>query len=360
MNIIIERAEEKPYRSSIDAIQDIVVKLITNPFFGWTMLVLLLTHKNWKRPIIILMVLHWILRSMGDMLESSMPLFPVKVEKWPFSNECFLYTYGVASICWYSSEIIGDWYLLLRTKALIKNHQKLRWIFFACLCYNIVKVGEMFIFLIYTPFSLGYNEDGYIDPTTFEDQYILDMANHKYIKWIDVALQQFCSLAYDIAVFMALKANIFNKLKTTNVQRGNDVGSKFVQNFKQISEYRIFLSIMVTIIGVPFIFGFCFKIIYLRNYAYHRFIDKEERIAYIGQNVNDMYIDPIRVCVLNFNYVFMYVDQILLRFYVDENNSSKKNSSNAISEFGSIPSSKNTYRYVMGTMINDFSNKNFN
>eukprot|EP00833_Pecoramyces_ruminatium_P011611 jgi/Orpsp1_1/1185643/evm.model.c7180000094709.1 len=227
-----------------------------------------------------------------------------------------------ASIFWFSSEIIGDWYLLIRTKALIKNTRKTRWVFVACLFYNLVKIGQMFVFLKYIPFPKGYHKQ----ETPDGKYYVLSMAEHKYNKWVNVALQQLCSLVYDILVFLALKNNIFNKIKNVKI---NDSGRSFLHNFKQISEYRIFISIIVTLVGIPFLFSFCFKIIYLKNYADAKdFPDEGARISYLGENVNDMYIDPIRVCVLNFNYVFMYIDQILLRFFVEKNNSSKKSSSN--------------------------------
>jgi hypothetical protein len=315
MQVIIN---SKDQNSRLDIIQDVATKLITSQFFVWTCLVLLISHKNWKRPIIILMVFHWIFRSIGDMLEACLTLFEQKDPRWPFSNEAWLYSYGVASIFWFSSEIIGDWYLFIRTKALVKKH-KIKWVFITCLLYNIVKIFQMYVFLSYVPFSKGYNND---DPN-HGDQYVLDMATHKYYKWIDVGLQQIFSVAYDITVIIALKNNVFNKLNSKNFNDQN--GKTFLQKFKLISEYRIYLSIIVTLIGAPFIFGFCYEVIYLRNKAYS--FGEHEKLKYLGDNVNDMVIDPIRVRILNFNYIFMYIDQIMLRFYVEKNIESKKNSS---------------------------------
>lgn len=330
----------------VDTIQRVALKLITSTFFLWTCLVLLLSQHNWKRPINFLLIVHWVFRSIGDMLEGSLTLFERKSDAWPYNNEGWLYSYGVASLFWFSSEIIGDWYLLIRTKVLIKNKKKLRWVFVMCISYNVIKITQIIVFMKYIPFRNGYN---YEDPHQ-GDYYVLDMARNKLEKWVNVAIQQIFSIAYDITVIVALKKNVFNKMKDLKSnQRTNE--NTFLLRFKQISEYRIYLSILVTIIGAPFIFGFCIEIIYLTNQNYS--LDDHERLGKLGTYCNDAIIDSIRVCILNFNYVFMYIDQIMLRFYVETNNKSKQSSSN---NSNSINNDYNKNKFNFNMIYHDHKN----
>jgi len=296
-----------------DGYESIVTKLLNSLFFPWIFLILILTYSNWKRLIVVIMVLHWLLRGIGDIFENILWVDKHDDEHWPYGNKLWLKSYGVASIFWYLGEIVGDWYLLLRTKAIIRKRSELKWVFLTCGLYNIVKCVQIYTFLSYVPF---YNN------TYDETTYILDMAENKFLKWTNVAFQQLCSLAYDISVIIALKRNVFNNKENLNIDSN---GYSFLKKFKQISVYRIYLSILVTICGIPLIFMYSLIVVYYRNSSIS--LNDKERLETVRIFIDDSVIDPIRVLILNFNYTFMYIDQILLRFYVEQNNSSKKSSS---------------------------------
>ncbi|ORX84149.1 hypothetical protein BCR32DRAFT_307212 [Anaeromyces robustus] len=294
----------------VDLFEKIIIPLFSHQFFPWTLLLLIISYKNWKRPILFLLILHCFLRSLGDVFVNRLDLYKKGPnDKWPFSNDSWLKTYGIATILWHLSEIIGDWYLLIRTQALVKNSKKLRLVFITCLFYNLIKVIQITNYLRYIPFTVTENHPNY------EFIYIKNMAVHIYNKWINVSLQQIFSVIYDITILIALKKNIFNK-----IQYLNGIGNNtFLHKFKQISEYRIYLSILITLIGAPFIFSFSYKMIHLTKKE-----NLVETNMAIYSNCDDQNIDTIRVLILNFNYVFMYIDQIFLRFYIEENYSKRR------------------------------------
>jgi len=307
------------FHNNIDQYQVIFTQLIVSEFFPWTFLVLVLTSANWKRFIVVLMIVHYILRSVGDMHERSLYVREQDHPQWPFGNSQWMKTYGIASVLWHASEIIGDWYLLLRTKAIIKNRRKLRWIFVTCLIYNLVKCFQINSFLSYVPFRDGFDE---LDEDAQNAYYTIDMADFKTHKWTNVALQQLCSLAYDLSVIIALRKYVFYDKDGVNLL--DRAGKSFLKRFKQISEYRIILSLIVTICGIPLMFTYAFYVFYCSRTTTS--MDTKEKIDSLNSMVNDSIIDPIRTLILNFSYTFMYIDQVLLRFYVEKQQSSNMSS----------------------------------
>eukprot|EP00833_Pecoramyces_ruminatium_P017620 jgi/Orpsp1_1/1191652/evm.model.d7180000087575.1 len=328
--------------STLDLNQTVITKLITSNYFPWTCLVILLSRNNLKRTIILFLVFHYLFRTIGDML-IYVTFFVEKKDMthFPYSNEAWLYGFGVASIFWFLSEIIGDWYLLIRTKVLIKNTKKLRWVIGTCLCYNMIKIIQIYNFLSYVPFTIGYD----IKAPNYNNIYQLNLAKHKFNKWINVALQQICSLIYDITVIIALRKNVFNKLQGLKIKQSRN---NFLTKFKQISEYRIYLSIIITMLGIPFIFGFCIKVIYLYTVNKDAIIKMDDKkLSYFINNTDDNAVENIREVILNFNYVFMYIDQILLRYFVEENNSTRKftGTNASMNKNNATIGSSNTYKY---------------
>jgi len=229
-----------------DIVQKIVLQLLLNEFFPWMCVVLILSKNRWKKLIILLLVAHWFIRAVGDMFVNTVETQDKSIETWPYGNKQWVKSYGIASIFWHMGEILGDWYLLIRTKAICKNKHYLRWVFITCGFYNLVKCAQIYTFFSYVPFREGYE-------MTEERwrMYTLDMAENKYMKWSNVAFQQLCSLAYDISVIIALKKSVFNNNESLNILDSH--GFSFLKRFKQISEYRIYLSILITICGIPFI-----------------------------------------------------------------------------------------------------------
>jgi len=323
-----------------DKIQNVILQLLTSQFFPWMCVVLILSRNRWKKLIILLLVAHWFIRAVGDMFVNTLETQEPSIDNWPFGNKQWIKSYGIASIFWHMGEIFGDWYLLIRTKAICKNKRYIRWIFITCGFYNIVKCAQIYTFFSYVPFREGYDMD--------EEKwrmYTLDMAENKFMKWSNVAFQQLCSLAYDISVIVALKKSVFNNKESLSILDSH--GFSFLKRFKQISEYRIYLSIIITISGIPFIFMYSIIVIY---YRYQSISYKDQaKVDAVGRFTDDQSIDAIRVMVLNFNYVFMYIDQILLRYYVDKQQSMTKGSSGFSNSNPNIvrQNSKPTYNFNM-------------
>jgi len=321
-----------------------ILCFINNQYFTWTCLVLLLNYKKWKRPVVIILFLHWFLRCIGDCFFYSYDLFEKKSNRWPHSNNSWLYSYGVASIFWYFSEIIGDWYPLLRTTAIIKNKGKLKMVFITCFLYNFIKIIQMFNYLTYVPFRKGYNipleEKNYLHD--------IDEREFKFKQWINVAGQQIFSLLYDLAVIRAFKKNIFNNINNIkNDDSSNE--NRFLYKFKIISEYRIYLSMIITVIGIPFIFGFTSVVVYVN---FRNDINTKDQ-----NSIDDSRADFLRRIILNLNYNLMYIDQILLRFFVEQNINIRKNyNSSSNTTNSSNPTNHNIFNFNM--VYHDFHNYN--
>jgi len=318
MHSLIQKIENSWNLS--DAYQgNIILSFINSEFFVWTCFVLLLSHKNWKRPVIIILILHWFFRSLGDCFHNSSDFFEKKVKIWPHNNKGYFYSLGVASIFWYASEIMGDWYPLLRTKAIIKNKRKIKFIYLICILFNLVKLVQMSNYLFNVPFRKGYD----IPSEELEKLYDEDNTKFTYKVIINTALQQLFSLTYDISVIIALRKNVFNEVYKDKKERykhnekDNDSESErkynFLKKFKQLSEYRIYVSMVLTIIGIILMIVMSFFIVYANMH-------KDKNSTGIDYSI----ANSIREMILNFNYNLMYIDQILLRYVVEKSKYSDK------------------------------------
>ncbi|KAL6625529.1 hypothetical protein U3516DRAFT_538341 [Neocallimastix sp. 'constans'] len=299
MQTIIEKVENGVQPLPFDSYQIIIFSFFRkNQFFIWTCLVLLLNINKWKRLAIIVLFLHWLLRSIGDTINNFNNILPLQFPEWPRSNERWIYPFGIAGFFWYASEIIGDWYPLLRTKAIIRNKKKIRILYFICITYNIIKIIQFYNGITFIPFRI-------VNGVPTREFYKEDMGTHKLKYWGNNITQLIISLVYDITVITTLKSQVFNKM---NKEVRNK--SKFLTKFKFVSEYRIIFSMIATILAFPFLLGFGFLCV--------KQID----------NIPDVEADFIRQCVLNVNYTLMYIDQILLHFFVESNNNNNNNNNN--------------------------------
>ncbi|ORX75148.1 hypothetical protein BCR32DRAFT_285450 [Anaeromyces robustus] len=276
-------------------VQNVLLSPLKNTYFPWLCLLLLVSSDNLRRPLIYYAISHWTINTLGDVLYQSVYLYKPDYEIFPFSNRGYILSIGISSVLYLLSEILGDWYLLLRTKVLIRNNKKgLTFLYIACILFNIMKVAEMVIYLRYVPFPT--------DPELTKDMgQIAAIYQKRFSDVIDQRLnvlifQQVTSLIYDVLVIIMLKKNVFTK---------NDVGglskNTFLNKFKQLSEYRIYLGVIIAVVASPFIFA---EVVLLKS-------SQEDYY-------NVIYI--IRSKLLNFFYVFMYIDQISLRFFVERTN----------------------------------------
>jgi len=285
-------------RRRIDAYQISLTTYIRNNYFPWLCIVLLQNRKNLKRPVTLVLILYWFLQSTGDLLQSYLNYTNIKEFEdrgydWPFNKFNWYVVNAVAHTCWTSGEIIADWYPLLRTRAIIKDKKKMIPIYFICILYNLVKVLLMLTNYVFAPSSFEREND---KPNKEMLRYII-------VWWSLIAIIQMVSLLYDLMIIIALKKTLFNKLESFK--------HSFLEKFKQISELRIFISVVISIIFIPWaIIQVCFYIVW--------YIDPQKGL----NNINNQ-VEHFRIIGLRFVYTFIYVDQILLRFYVNRNNANQ-------------------------------------
>eukprot|EP00833_Pecoramyces_ruminatium_P014277 jgi/Orpsp1_1/1188309/evm.model.d7180000063807.1 len=189
-------------------------------------------------------------------------------------------------------------------------------VYITCIIFNIVKISQIYVYLSYVPFrKLGNVEN--LSKQEFDDlfkkYYNGDMGRYKTLQWANFVIEQIVSCIYDISVITALKSCLFDKMKDTSKSLKSGENN-FLSRFKQISEYRIIISMVATITAFPIIL--CFALFLFRQFL------RNETI------ISDTSADSIRTCVLDINYTLMYIDQILLRYYVDGHNRSKSRSNN--------------------------------
>ncbi|KAG4106426.1 hypothetical protein H8356DRAFT_1628979 [Neocallimastix lanati (nom. inval.)] len=334
-------------------IQNVVLSPIKNTYFPWLCLLLLVSSDNLKRPLLYFAMAHWGINTIGDILYQSIFLYKPDFPIFPFGNKIYILSIGISSVLFLTSEILGDWYLLIRTKVLIRSNKKvLIALITSCLLFNSMKVAEMIIYLRYVPFPTD-------QPEILNNMELLtNEYNRRFGIVIDQRLnvliyQQVTSLIYDILVIIILKKNVFVK---------NEIGlsnNTFLSKFKQLSEYRIYIGVVIALIAAPFIFV---EVLLLRS----------------SQETYYNVIYTIRSKLLNFFYIFMYIDQISLRFFVERTNVVRSNynngnsftnskSSHNLNNNSGNKSSTNTLTYNMSSSslrslgnMNNYSNSTIN
>ena len=281
-------------RRIVDGIQTSLLVYIENLFFPWLCLVLFINKDNWKRPIIILLILYWFLQSTGNLLQSFLNYTNVLNYKdciWPYNKLNWYIVNASAHLFWVSGEIIADWYNYLRTKALVHDKNRMKPIFITCIVYNIVKVIHILCNYIFTPTSFRIADD----------ETKTGLFTYKIIWWSLVLVISLISLLYDTFVIIALKKTLFDKLENFKHKLNN-----FLEKFKQISELRIIISIIIYLIFFPWVLVHLYC--HIESYLHH------------NTNINSIYtqLEHLRILGLRFTYTFMYIDQVLLRFYVNK------------------------------------------
>jgi large-conductance mechanosensitive channel len=278
-------------KTRCDTIQKSFTSFIRNDFFPWILIVLILNRKDWKRPVILILILYWFLQSTGDFLQSFIFYKPSdEYRNYNPVTQTYWYIFNaLAYLFWVSGEIIGDWYPYLRTKAIVQSDEIMKPIHSICCIYNVIKVLQIIINFVIIPFSINQEEEK-------ANKYLIMF---RIIWWSIICVIQMASLIYDIYVIFALKNTLYNRLE--NFKRKFN---SFLEKFKQVSEYRFFISIIISMLFIP-----CavFQIIFFVKLK----IKDDPKI----KNLSDE-IENFRVIGLRFTYTFMYIDQILLRFYV--------------------------------------------
>lgn len=150
---------EDKFNNNINIVRTILLG-ISRPFsivyFFWTMLVFLFHGFNLKKPVMKIILLHFVLRATGNMVDMLGNLYSnyyaLSYDSQTDTYSCinngtneyfpakFFFKRYIATILWYTGEIVGDWYLLLRTKDVVKNENKIKIVKLSCAFYNLSKV----------------------------------------------------------------------------------------------------------------------------------------------------------------------------------------------------------------------------
>ena len=299
-------------------IQRIILPFITNAAFPFLMVVLLINRNKWKRPVIYILIAYWFFTSIYYAF--SYIIFLIQsydVEMYWCDTKNMLGWYlqnSLPDMFWYLGEIIGDWYLFLRTKAIIGN-KKTTFIFISCIIYNLTKILYIVSRFIITP-TCVFDEYFQSDKTS-------NYKNVNIYSVIFLFVIQISSVIYDLIIIHYMRKNLFEKLRNKESSKNNG----FIEKFKKTSEYRIIISLLMSILLLILLF-FSIVLIIMRA--------KED-------DQNNMTIDytlgstDLRNTFVLFNYIFMYIDQILLRYYAERNNPKLKiSSTNSVMYKGEI------------------------
>eukprot|EP00833_Pecoramyces_ruminatium_P016360 jgi/Orpsp1_1/1190392/evm.model.d7180000078684.1 len=276
----------------IDSYQNILNAYIKSPFFPWVCLILLLNEGSWHKPINLILIAHWFFRATGDLLRNLMQLNPIDFGcNWPYSSHNWLVSNAIAHIFWLTGEIIGDWYLLMRAKAVTTNKKRLRLVYYTCIVFNILKVVGMLCYFIHTPMNLKIKDEN--------NRLVKDIVDHNIAWWSTVMLLEIASCTYFLTVVYALKSGTLSQIEKKKSFKYNP----FIEKIRKVSEYRIITSIIISMFFLPFVVLF---IITLLN----EYMSDAKEEDYI---LRDHSVEQLRQVVLSFNYSFIYIDQILLR-----------------------------------------------
>ncbi|ORY74638.1 hypothetical protein LY90DRAFT_666117 [Neocallimastix californiae] len=331
--------EEDRINDRIDFIRTIFYSLNTPfkfLFFYWTILVFILHKFNFKKPVMKIILAHFILRSLGDAIEEAGKLLPryysTKVtinqitnttefgcnyfsdtpEKHPLR---WVLTRQLGIILWFSGEIIADWYPLLRTKAVVKN-KSIRVVYGTCAMFNISKLAIIICHFFLWPSDLYKTEYGQYN------QYHVDMFYFYY--WVIHLIIIYSSMIYEFSVYRVLKKNVFQSMQSNE---------GFLKKFKSISEYRILISAIVSAIFLPiFSVTIFIKFYYFKEKNYHRL---------------EFSFDEIRQSIVNIQYYMIFIDQIFLIFSKKQNTKMR-----SFMSYNGISSTKN------GDFNDDANNSN--
>ncbi|OUM57869.1 hypothetical protein PIROE2DRAFT_64759 [Piromyces sp. E2] len=293
-------SKEQDVGNTIDVVRTIIyacAKPLQSQFFYWTLLLLILHKFNFKKPVMKIILAHYVLRAIGDILDQLSGLMSHyytsdgngnckngvdAAEQHPLR---WLLTRQIGCIFWYLGEICGDWYPLLRTRAVARDQRSMIWVYVTCGLFNLSKIVLLFIQFIFLPASKLYKQDktgGYV--------YDNDKKNEYYnIYWGNIGVIILCSLMYDVTVFFVLKKQIFSRTK-------NEFG--FLKKFRTISEYRIIVSVLICCFLLPVVL----VTIAMKYYYYYSNGMKELNFSF----------EDIRTLIVNVQYFMIFIDQIML------------------------------------------------
>jgi len=287
--------------SKLHFLQTLIYALIvpvTSYFFYWTLIICMLHKFNLKKPVMKIVVAHYVLGALGNVFDRLGDLYEhyyanTYVDDLRIDTTCintlsletahpfkFFLKRQVATVFWYTAGIFGDWYPLLRTKAVIKEKKILLPVYITCGFFNLSKVVLIIHHWTLLPQQL-YDENGVFIMEKRDNFYM----NHWIIQFIIISTSVF----YDLAVYMVLKKNFFPV---------NDFDFGFLKKFKTTSEFRILATAYVSIFLLPFAaIAISLKYYFLLT----------QRVKHA-----EFSFEEVRFSIINLQYHMIFVDQILL------------------------------------------------
>ncbi|ORX85076.1 hypothetical protein BCR32DRAFT_265909 [Anaeromyces robustus] len=282
----------------LETFSRILIVPVTSYFFYWTLIICILHKFNLRKPVMKIIVAHYVLGVLGNVFDRMGDLLQhyyanTYVDDLRIETKCintvsletayplkFFLQRQMATIFWYTAGIFGDWYPLLRTKAVIKDSKKLLPVYITCGIFNLSKVVLIIHHWTLLPNQL-YDENGV---------FIMEKRDNFYLyHWIIQFIIINTSVLYDIAVYLVLKKNFFPV---------NDFDFGFLKKFKTTSEFRILTTAFVSICLLPFA---AIAIIL----KYYFLITQRVKHA-------EFSFEDIRFSIINLQYHMIFVDQILL------------------------------------------------
>jgi len=294
---LMQQDKIKDIDGTINVVRNIIyaiAKPLQSQFFYWTLLLLILHKFNFRKPVMKVILAHYVLRVVGDILEQlgllmnhyfSMRSDGTCIAEIPsveYHPLRWLLTRQIGMIFWYFGEIAGDWYPLLRTKAVARDQRSIWYVYVTCALFNISKVVIIVLYWLRFPTEI-YNSDG-----TYDEE-----GNNRFynIYWACQGVVLFFSFFYDLTVYLVLKRQIFNK---SNAEFG------FLKKFRSISEYRMAISAFIGLVGLPVVFGTLLV-------KYYFIYDRDSEYSRLNFSFED-----IRLLISNVQYYMIFIDQILL------------------------------------------------
>jgi len=260
--------------------QYVINGYIFNNFFPWVLLILILNKGRLRRPVIFVLVAHWFLKGTGIAIKNSTN--PYSTKNW--------YILCISQAYYICGEIVGDWYPLLRTKAVTDNKKSLRKVYSTCIGFNFTKILLILRYFLFPVDLSSTNVDSQNDNSHF----------YGIIIYYCVYTVMFmASFIYDLAVILTLRKKVFNS-RTVTIHKNS-----FLDKFKKMSDYRIFVTMAGSLMILPFLVSLLF-------------IRKENCLAKDSDCKNqslDYIISWFSYLIRDINYNMMYIDQILLKFY---------------------------------------------
>ncbi|KAG4085959.1 hypothetical protein H8356DRAFT_1737034 [Neocallimastix lanati (nom. inval.)] len=296
--------EEQYINNKISVIRTIIYafnKPIQFTFFYWTLLILILHKFNFKKPIIKIVLVHFILRVSGDIVDKFGDLMPRYYANTPITDkdgntigyQCkydssspemhplkWFLTRQIGCMLWCLGEMVADWYPLLRTRAAAKDQQYIWIVYITCGIFNFSKLLLIIIHWLLSPTKL-YDEHGVYQKKK------IDLFYFDY--WIIQLSIIYASFIYDFSVYYVIK-------KSLSEVNNNQIS--FLKKFKSFSQYRILVSAWVGAVFLPIIsFTIIIKFYFYLKYDYHNL---------------EFTFDEIRQSINNLQYFMIFIDQVLL------------------------------------------------